>query len=304
MRWLLEWDAFVKTVDGGSMAAAARQMDCSRAQISKMLAELERTLGSRLLERTTRSQKLTPSGEVFYQQAIRVLAEIDETEVALQSVISVPRGIVRISAPVTFGRLHVAPLLSAIANRYPELSCELVLNDRLVNVAEENFDLAVRLTDTPPEDLVAKKLAVIRRFICASPAYLQRMGTPKHPKDLTKHCCFAYSHAKTLSQWRLAGPRGAETVSVRGKFQVNHVETVLTAALQSDGIAILPDYLCSQQLARGDLLHIMQDYEPITSFGRYVYVCYSSNRIRLAKFRIVLSALQEHFTPDAPWMRG
>ena len=147
--WLVEWDAFVRTVDSGSMAAAARQMDCSRAQISKMLAELERALGSRLLERTTRSQKLTPSGEVFYQQAIRVLAEIDETELALQSVISVPRGIVRISAPVAFGRLHGAPLLSAIATRYHELSCELVLNDRLVNVAEENFDLAVRFNGYP-----------------------------------------------------------------------------------------------------------------------------------------------------------
>ncbi len=299
--WLPEWNAFVKTVDSGSMAAASRRMDCSRAQISKMLAELERTLGVRLMERTTRSQKLTPSGEVFYQQALRVLAELDATEHALQGVIAIPRGVVRISAPVTFGRMHLAPLLSDVASRYPELDCELVLSDQLVNVADEGYDLAIRLTDKPPEDLVAKKLAEVRRLICASPAYLERSGWPKVPKDLVKHCCFAYLHAKTMSEWRLSGPRGVETVPIRGKFQVNHIETVMSAALQGDGIAILPDYLCSRELERGDLVHVMRDYAPVTNFGGGVYACYPNNRVRLAKFRVVFSALQEYFMSNSPW---
>lgn len=301
MPWLPEWSAFVRTADSGSMAAASRQMDCSRAQISKLLADLERALGVRLLERTTRSQKLTPSGEVFYQQALRVLAELDATELALQSVTAIPRGVVRISAPVAFGRMHVAPLLSDVATRYPELACELVLSDQLVDVAEEGFDLAIRLTDHPPEELVAKKLADIRRVICASPAYLERCGRPVTPKDLPRHHCFAYIQARTVSEWRLSGPRGIEVVPVRGKFQVNHIETVMAAALRGDGIAILPDYLCSRELERGDLVHVMPDYEPMTSFGRRAYACYPGNRARLAKFRVVLSALQEHFTPAAPW---
>ena len=304
MNWLVDWQAFIKTVESGSMAAAARHLDCSRAQVSKKLAELERSLGVRLLERSTRSLKLTPGGEVFYQHALRVLGEIKEAELALETMISVPRGVLRISAPVTFGRLHIAPLLNQIASDYPEMHCELVLNDRVVRVAEEGFDLAIRLTDTPPENLVAKPLATIKRVICASPAYLEWMGTPRHPTDLSKHVCFAYSHASTASEWQLVGARGTEVVPVRGKYQINHVEAILSEVLQDGGIAILPDYLCSQELVRGKLLPLLEDYEPVTSFGRHVYACYPPSRVQLPKFRVFMAALEQHFLPLPPWARG
>lgn len=303
MLGLADWQAFVCVVESGSMAAAARKLDWSRAQVSKRLAELERNLGMRLLERTTRSLRLTPGGEVFYPHALRVLAELAETELALQRMVATPRGILRLTAPVTFGRLHVAPLLSGLAEQYPELHCELVLNDRLVNVAEEGFDLAIRLTDAPPLDLVAKQLADVRRVICASPDYLQRMGQPQQPADLSHHHCFAYSHASTASDWHLRGPRGEETIAVRGKFQVNHVETIMAAVLQGDGIAILPDYLCSRELAQGTLLPVLPEFEPVTRFGRHVYACYAATRAQLPKLRVCLAALTAQFAPLPPWRR-
>jgi DNA-binding transcriptional LysR family regulator len=187
MSWLAAWEAFVKTVDLGSMAAAARRLDCSRAQISKQLAELEQTFGVRLIERTTRRQNLTPAGEVFYQHALRVLEELRDAELAVQNLVEIPRGILRITAPMSFGRLQIAPLLPQFAAEHPLVHCELDLDDRRIDLIEENVDIALRLTDAPPENVVARKLTLVRRVICASPDYLARHGTPQVPQDLAHH---------------------------------------------------------------------------------------------------------------------
>ena len=304
MPWLNAWDAFVKTVEAGSMAAAARRLECSRAQVSKQLAELEQKLGVRLLERTTRKLSLTPGGEVFYGHALRVLEEIRDAERSLQTMAESPRGVLRISASVSFGRLHVAPLLPRIADAYPQLQCELVLNDRLTDLLEEKFDLALRLTDAPPENVVARKLAVVRRVICASPAYLAARGTPQIPEELQHHHCFAYSHARTESEWRLAGPAGEVSIPVRGKFQVSHVDSIQEAVLQGHGLAILPTYLCGPRLASGELVPVLGEFEPLTSFGRHVYACYPASRVALPKLTVVLNALEDYFGAVPPWERG
>lgn len=303
-RWLADWDTFIKIVDSGSMAAAAQRLGCSRAQVSKRLAELESALGTRLLERTTRSLHLTPSGEVFYPHALRVLAEVNTTERALQHLRTEPHGILRITAPVTFGRLHIAPLLAGLSRNYPDMHCELVLQDRLVMVAEEGFDVAIRLTDAPPQEVVAKPLATIQRMICASPAYLERQGVPQQPADLKQHACFAYAHARTQSEWHLQGPQGVEVVPVRGHYQVNHIEVILAAVLNGDGMAILPDYVCHRELARGHVVPVLPGYTPITRFGRHVYACYPASRVQLPKLRVFLAALTQQFQPQPPWAAG
>jgi DNA-binding transcriptional LysR family regulator len=304
MSWLAAWEAFVKIVDTGSMAAAARRLDCSRAQVSKQLGELEKAFGVRLLERTTRRLNLTPGGEVFYQHALRVLEELRQAELALHNMAATPRGIVRISASVSFGRLHVAPLLPRIAERYPQLQCELALSDRAVDMIEDDFDLALRLTDTPPENLVARKLTVIKRVICASPRYLAAMGEPERAHDLAHHHCFAYSYSRTERVWRLAAPSGEVlTIPVRGKFQIDNLDSILQAVLAGHGIAVLPTYLCGAELARGDLQAVLRDHEPMPSFGRHVYACYPASRVQLPKRRVVLEALEQHFSPIPPWER-
>ncbi|NTV09565.1 MAG: LysR family transcriptional regulator [Zoogloea sp.] len=304
MVWLDGWAAFVETVEAGSMAAAARRLDCSRAQVSKKLGELEQAFGVRLLERTTRKLSLTPGGEVFYQHALRVLAGIKDAELALQNMVDTPRGILRISASVAFGRLHVAPLLPLLAQEYPQLQCELILNDRITDLVEERFDLALRLSDALPENVVARKLGYVKRVLCASPDYLAAMGVPAVPQDLVHHHCFAYSHGRTESDWRLAGPSGEVTIPVRGKFQINDVASILEAVLQDHGIAILPTYLCGPELARGRLRTLLDDHEPVTTFGRYVYACYPPSRVQLPKLRVVLDALERHFSPLPPWERA
>ena len=304
MPWLSDWQAFVKTVEFGSMAAAARILHCSRAQVSKQLAELERQLGIRLLERSTRRLHLTPGGEVFYQRARRILDEIGATELALQGVAGLPSGILRLIVPASFGRLHVAPLLPALAERYPDIHCELTLSDRLVDIGEKGFDLALRLTDAPPPELVARKLADIRRVICASPDYLQRRGTLATPEDLRRHDCFATSHARTTSDWRLAGPQGEETIPIRGRFQINHVEAIRDAVLAGYGLAILPTYLVAAELATGQLLSVLDDFEPLTIFGRHIYACYPPSRVQLPRLQVFLAVLEAHFNPTPPWERS
>jgi len=170
MAWLRSWESFVKAVEAGSMSAAARRLDCTRAHISKQIGELEHAFGVRLLERSTRKLRLTPSGEVFYQHALRALEAVETTAVAMRNLGDAPRGILRISATVTFGRMYIAPLIPKLVARYPELCCELILTDQLVNLVDDNIDLALRMTKTPPEDAIARPLVTLKRVICAARA--------------------------------------------------------------------------------------------------------------------------------------
>lgn len=305
MIWLAAWDAFVKTVELGSMAAAARRLDCTRAQVSKQMAELEHAFGVRLIERTTRKLSLTPAGDVFYQHALRVLDELKGAEHAVQNVLEMPAGVMRISAPVSFGRLHVVPLLPRFADDYPQVQCELVLSDRVTDLIEEKFDIALRLTDAPPANVVARKLAAVTRVICASPAYLARRGEPRIPEDLLHHDCFAYLRGRSESEWNLRSPSGSvATIPVRGKFQVNNVDSIFDAVLQGHGLAILPTYLCGAAIARGELVSVLREHEPISTFGRHIYACYPASRVQLPKLRVFLHALETCFGPVPPWERS
>ncbi|HSG21614.1 MAG TPA: LysR family transcriptional regulator [Azonexus sp.] len=302
MSWLNSWESFIKVVEAGSMAGAARRLDCTRAQISKQIAELERAFGVRLFERSTRKLSLTPSGEVFHQHALRALEAIQSTEVAVKNMGDAPRGVLRISASITFGRMYVAPLLPQIVAKYPELTCELVLTDQLVDLVEDNIDLALRLTKAPPEDAVARKLVHMKRVICGTPAYFAAHGEPKTPHDLAQHPCFSFLLADDSRVWRLVDADGEETsIPVSNKFNFNNVDCILDAVLAGHGLAMLPTYLCGPELARGTLKSIFDDLEPISSMGRYLYACYTPNRVRVPKVRVFLAELENLFNPVPPW---
>ncbi len=302
MAWLGSWDSFVKVVEAGSMAAAARRLDCTRAQISKQIGELEREFGVRLFERSTRRLSLTPSGEVFLQHAQRALEAIQSTEVALRNQGDAPRGVLRISASITFGRMYVAPLLPQIVAKYPELSCELVLTDALVDLVEDNIDLALRLTKAPPEDAVARKLVHMKRVICGTPAYFAAHGKPKTPHDLIHHQCFTMLPGEGGQLWRMVDGKGEEIrVPVLSKFAFNNVDCILNAVLGGHGLGMLPTYLCGPDLARGSLVGVLDDYEPLSSVGRYLYACYTPNRVRVPKVRAFLAELEALFDPLPPW---
>lgn len=302
MHWLRSWESFVRIVETGSMAAAARRLDCTRAQISKQVADLEREFGVRLFERSTRKLTLTPSGEVFHQHALRALDAISSTEIAVRNLGDTPCGLLRVSASITFGRMYIAPLLPRITAQYPELECELILTDQLVDLVDDNIDLALRHTKAPPEDAVAKRLVTLNRVICATPDYLATHGTPEHPGELARHPCFGYLQSEMSSTLELIGRNGEQvSVPISSRFRFNNLDCVLDAVLAGHGLAILPTYLAGPEIQSGRLHTILDDYEPLTGFGRQLHACYTPSRVRLPKVRVFLEELERQFTPLPAW---
>ncbi len=285
------------------MAAAARRLDCTRAQVSKQIGELEQAFGVRLFERSTRKLVLTPSGEIFYRHALQALDAVDGADLAVRNVDQVPRGVLRIGASTVFGRQCVAPFVPRLLARYPELECELILSDEQVDLADARIDLALRMTKSPPEDAVSRLLLVLRRVICASPAYLAAHGRPLRPDDLAAHQCFSH----LLSDggvWRLRDGRGDEvSLAVHSRLRFNDIGSTLDAVRADQGIAILPTYLCGDALARAELETLLDAYEPQVDFGRNLYACYLPSRGRLPAVRAFLGEFQAWLSPEPPWER-
>jgi DNA-binding transcriptional LysR family regulator len=304
MSWLGSWESFVRVAECGSMAAAARRLNCTRAQVSKQIGDLERRFATRLVERSTRQLVLTPAGEVFLQHAQRTLEAIHGTEIAVRNLAEQPCGILRISASVSFGRLYVAPLLPRLTARYPELSCELVLTDQTVDLFADNIDVALRMTKAPPEDAVARKLVPLQRLICAAPAYLAAHGEPRTPQELLGHNCFSYLLPGEPADWCLADAQGNEIrLPVSSRLRFNNLDCVRDAVLAGHGLAIMATYLCAADLAAGRLQAVLTDYQPVTRFGSHVHACYTPSRVRVPKVRVFLDALLDEFTPVPPWQR-
>ncbi|MCM8613668.1 LysR family transcriptional regulator [Accumulibacter sp.] len=302
MHWLASWESFVKAVEDGSMAAAARRIGCTRARVSKQIGELERDFGARLFERRAHRLSLTPAGEVFYQHAVRALEAVASTEIAVRNLGDTPHGLLRVSASITFGRMYVAPLLPQLTGRYPELECELILTDQLVDLVDDHIDLALRHTRAPPEDAVARKLVAIRRVLCATPAYLVAHGEPEQPRDLGRHQCFAYPQSGDGQVIWLAGRDGEEiSVPIGSRFRFNNLDCVLAAALAGHGVAMLPTYLCGPEIRSGRLRTVLEGHEPLTGFGSHVYACYTPSRVRLPKVKVLLDQLERLLTPVPPW---
>jgi DNA-binding transcriptional LysR family regulator len=301
--WLPAWESFVRVVEGGSMAAAARAGGCTRAQVSKQIADLERSFGVRLFERSTRRLVLTSAGEVFHQHALRALEAVTGTDIAVRNLGDAPRGTLRVSATVTFGRHCIAPLLPGIVAAYPELECELILTDAIVDLVADNIDLALRMTRLPPEDAVARRIVSLRRVICAAPAYLERRGIPRTPQDLLQHDCLSYV-LRDNKAWSLLDAHGEEVLlPIRSRIHFNNADCMFDATLAGHGIAILPTYLCHRELARGALCTVLDDHEPNVVFGRDLYACYTPSRVRVPKVRVFLDALLQRFQPLPPWER-
>lgn len=296
MQWLSSWDSFIKTVEAGSMSAAAVRLNCTRAQISKQIGDLERSFGTKLFERAHRKLQLTPAGEVFYQQARQALIAVQNTQVAMKNLgTSEPQGILRLSATVTLGRKFILPLLPQLTERYPRLQCELLLTDQVLDLAEHNVDIALRLTRQLPEDVVVKKLGALRRVICATPAYFQRYGLPQTPQELSQHRCFSYLLLDNYT-WHLTNAQGYEFhIPINNRIQLNDLTSLFEATLAGEGIAILPTYLCGEAIQAGQLQTILSDYTPHLNFGQYVYACYAPNRARIPKVQIFLAEVERLF---------
>ena len=288
-----EMRAFVAVVDNGSFVRAADAIDTSKAAISRQIAELEQRLGVRLLNRTTRKLSLTDEGQLFYARCTNLLNELEEAESELSLRSSEPTGRLRISAPVTFGITHLAPLWGRFLQQHPKVSMEVSLSDRAVDLVEDGFDLAVRIARAPHPSFIARKLASTKMVLCASPAYLKRHGTPRHPQDIATHNVISYTYWSSRDEWEFIDAKGkTEAVKTRPRLHANSGDTCLAAALQNQGIIMQPDFLVYEALREGKLKQLLKDYQTV-ELG--IYAIYMSRLQLPLKLRHLIDFLVDSF---------
>lgn len=257
---------FVLLAKTGSLSATAREMDVTPPAITKRLVQLEQRLGVRLVNRTTRQVSLTREGETYLAHATRILVSIREMEDSVASSRAAPQGLLRINATLGFGRTAVAPLISSFAQQYPDLEVQLQLTDRPINLVEEAFDLGIRFGELPDTRLNARKLMSNRRFLCASPGYLKKLGMPSAPSDLVRHHCIIHrQNDEAPGIWRLTRNRKTETVKVNGTLSSNDGDVVLGWALDGHGILLRSEWDLAKYLATGRLRMVLPDFKLISA---------------------------------------
>ena len=284
---------FVLVARFGSLAAAARAIDLSPPAATKRLAALEGRLGVRLLNRTTRSLSLTSEGETYLQHATRILAEIADMEEAVAQGRSTPRGLLRVNATLGFGRTSIAPLVSAFAVRYPEVEVQLEVTDRPIDLVESGFDLAIRFGALPDKRLNARRIMSNRRFLCASPAYLERHGTPTALAQLPAHRCIIHrQNDDAYGIWRFTHLDDTEVIKVHGALSSNDGDIVLGWALDGHGILIRSEWDLAKYLDSGRLRIVLPEFT-LPSADLFVY--YPSRRNQTVRARAFIDFLAAHF---------
>jgi DNA-binding transcriptional LysR family regulator len=255
-------ESFVRIVERGSLTAAADSLRLSLPAVVRSLAALEAQLDVRLLNRTTRRIALTDEGREYYERCKRVLAEVDEAEAALSARRATPKGRLRVTAPVMFGRMHVAPVVRDFLARHAAVQVELLLLDRVVDLLEEGVDAAVRIGRLPDSALVAIPVGETRRVVCASPAYLKRGGTPASPGELSRHRCLSFGSVAPGHHWELRDGDGVARVPVAPALATNQIDVALDACLTGLGVGQFLSYQVQAALDRGDLKRLLRDFEP------------------------------------------
>ena len=292
---------FARVAEAKGFSAAARRLGISKSVVSKEVAKLEKSLGARLLNRTTRQLSLTEIGAAFYEHCARIVQEAEEAALLVDRLHAMPRGVLKCTAPVAFATLHIGSALPEFLARCPEVQVDLTVGDRLFDLAEEGYDLAIRIARDLPPNMVARKLAPINRVVCGTPAYFARHGVPLAPQDLTRHNCLVYTHANPDSFWRFRSPGGDVAVPVRGNLRLNDDEVIWQAVLGGLGISILPTFTVGKDLQSGRLQAVLAEFIPAE---QNLYALYLPNRHLAAKVRVFIDFLLERFQPTPYWDRG
>jgi DNA-binding transcriptional LysR family regulator len=292
---------FAKVAELKSFTKAAEALGLSKSAVSKYVAALEEAWGARLIQRTTRRLSLTDVGTALFERAQRIVAEIEEAERAVTDLSVEPRGTLRVSAPMSFGIRHLGPVLADFMVRFPALHVDLALNDRMVDIVEDGFDLAIRIAKLPDSSLIARKLCPGRRITCASPDYWRRHGIPKTPADLKNHNCLMYTYLLSPGELRFDGPEGPLTVPVAGTLHSNNGDILRAAALAGIGFYFAPTFLVGDDVRAGRLERVLPDYDD-TSLS--IYAVYPHTRHLSAKVRAFIDFLAERFGGEPPWDQG
>ncbi|MGY2443311.1 LysR family transcriptional regulator [Pseudomonas sp. SDO52101_S400] len=279
---------YVKVVEAGSMTKAALQCEMSTTMVGNHLRALEQRLGVQLLQRTTRRQRLTEFGTVYYQRCLEVLGLVEDSERLAEQTMDEPRGLLRITAPLTFGVERMAPALSEFSLQYPQVKMDVVLTNRRPDLMESGLDVAFRLGHFEQSNLIARPLIDYTLTVCASPEYVARRGMPLTPEDLQQHDCLSFAYPagddwqSVEKRWRLSGPDGEIMIDVSGPMLMNTSAGLHQAARTGMGIVMLPDALVEQDLRDGKLVKVIPDFQPPS---RPLHLLYAQDRYRLPKLR-------------------
>jgi DNA-binding transcriptional LysR family regulator len=291
---------FVKVVDCGGFAAAARALDMSPSSVTVYVRTMEERLGVRLLNRSTRKVSLTEVGQAYYQRCVQILADLEDADQVALATQSKPRGSLRLNASVVIPSL-IAPVISEFVRLYPETSIDMTMTDRMVDMVEEGFDLAIRNIPVADSSLIVRSIAPYRFVICATPEYLERHGTPRRPEDLASHNCLIYAQSPWRNEWPLNGPDGEQRVAVSGNMRSNSAIALCSAALHGQGLLLTASFIVSEHINSGRLVPVMREY----SRGDYSIDAIYPHRHHLsAKVRTFIDMTASHFREHPVWIDG
>ena len=286
-------EAFVKVADHLSVSAAAADLGIGKSLVSKRVAQLETLVRATLFSRSTRKIALTPAGEVYLDFARRALLEVASAEERLRNLRSDLTGQIRVTAPVSWGQRVLAKLIPEFLRQHPAIEIELLLGDRMMDVAHERVDIALRWTAAPAHELMSVPIAQVDWVICAAPAYLAAAGEPHEPDELAQHSCMNYWRESSDDAWHLRAGEREVTVRVRSRYRANNPEAVADAALAGLGIAMLPLYTCDDALAAGRLQRVLAPWTPATKFGAGITAVVAPDRVRLSRNQALLTFLHD-----------
>jgi DNA-binding transcriptional LysR family regulator len=284
--------AFVSVVEQGSFVAAASRLGISTSALSRQVADLEDHLGVRLLNRTTRRLSLTEGGQAFFERSVPLLNELEEAEAIVSQSAATPRGTLKLTCSNSLAQQWVAPAIARFVELYPDVDFDLVVADRLIDLVDEGFDLAIRAGRIGSDQLVARRLGGMELLVCAAPSYLARRGTPDTPADLAGHSTLSYAYSGTPGIWQLSGPAGDEEVRVGSKLHANSGEALITAAVAGLGIVCEPDFMVAAALADGRLVRLLGHY---TAMRGDIWAVYPSRRHLSQKVRLFVDHMAGAF---------
>ncbi len=290
---------FVQVVDSGSFTAAAEKLELSKSVVSKYVTRLENRLGAQLLNRTTRRLSLTEVGHTFYARSQRGLQELEAAKAEVSCMQDAPRGTLRLNAPMSFGILHIAPMLPDFLAAYPDLSVDMNLDDRQVDLIAEGFDVAIRIAELPDSSLVARRLAPCHHVVCAAPEYLARHGVPRTPEDLRAHNAITYKYQESSAEWRFVSSAGKFiSVPVVSAIQMNNSLALREVLLQGGGITLTPTFVVGADIKAGKLQSVLSNYQNLEVS---IYIVYPQRRHLSPKVRAFIDFMIDRIAETPYW---
>jgi len=292
-------DTFIRVVEAGSISRAADRLNVAKSAVSRRLKELEMHLGVELFHRTTRQMNLTDTGRAFYHQAVRILDDVLEAEIATSQAHGTLKGSLKIALPSTFGLMHMGPVINDFIKEHPHIEFDLDFNDREVDLIQEGFDLAIRIANLPDSSLIARRIATIKTVICASPDYLQQMGTPHSPEHLQEHQCLAYSLLRDFEYWHLTDANGNDIkTKIHPYLKASTGEFLKDAAVEGNGIILVPTFIAYKEIESGSLVPLLKNY---SSHQINAYAIYPQTRHLSLRVRAFVDLLVKRFEGTPYW---